>query len=136
MSQFCIVWGNTYGFYFGKLLTFTLNGGTDLNNYIILASIDVWQSYFTHTCCQIHFALFCFKLSLVAIYALFLGKIGCNFACVEKNCLFPSLHKMSPCSPTHHPLTHYHFFLPHNHNFKAKDFTEKAICYNKFEVVT
>ena len=46
------------------ILIFTLKWGTSLNNYIIFASIDVWQSYFTHTCCQIHFTLFCCKFTV------------------------------------------------------------------------
>ena len=42
-----------------------------LNIYIIFASIDVWQSYFTHTCCQKHFTLFCRKFTFVVIFTLF-----------------------------------------------------------------
>ena len=45
--------GNTYGF-------FTLKRGNNLNNFIIVASKDVWQSYCALTCCQIHFTLFCY----------------------------------------------------------------------------
>ena len=43
----------------------------NLINYIIVASIYVWQSYFAHTCCQIHFKLFCREFTFVAIYTLF-----------------------------------------------------------------
>ena len=67
--------GNIDGFLFGKFLPFTLKRGRNLNNYIILASIDVWQSYFTHTCCQIHLTLVCRQFNFVAIYTLFFSKI-------------------------------------------------------------
>ena len=34
-------------------------------NHLIVASIDVCQSYFAHTCCKIHLMLFCRKLTFV-----------------------------------------------------------------------
>ena len=55
-------------------LYFYFKRGTNTINYIILASIDVWQSCFAHTCSQIHFTMFCRKFTLAKIYALFLGK--------------------------------------------------------------
>ena len=41
--------------------------------FAILAmfSLDVRQSYFAYTFCQIPFTLFCYKFTFVAIYALF-----------------------------------------------------------------
>ena len=33
------------------------------------------QSFFTHTCCKIHFTLFCREFTFVEIYPLFSGKI-------------------------------------------------------------
>ena len=59
MSGFWFFWG------------ISLKRQTNLNNYIFLASIDVCQSYFTHTCCQIQFTLFCQKFTFVTICALF-----------------------------------------------------------------
>ena len=47
--------------------TFTFKRGTNKISYITLASIDVWQFCFAHTCCQIHFALFCQKFTFVEI---------------------------------------------------------------------
>ena len=67
--------GNTFGFLVGKFKNFTFKVIFFLNYYMILAFIDVWQSYFTHTCCQIHFTQFCRKFTFVAIFSLFLGKI-------------------------------------------------------------
>ena len=45
-------------------------------NHIIVASIDVWQSYFAHTFCKIHFTLFFSprKFTFFAIYAVFWAK--------------------------------------------------------------
>ena len=40
-------------------------------NHIVVASIDVWQSYFAHSFCKIHFMLFCCKFTFLAIYSLF-----------------------------------------------------------------
>ena len=45
-----------------KIFTFSLKRGTNKNNYLILASIDVWQSCHAHTCCQIHFTLYFCKV--------------------------------------------------------------------------
>ena len=70
MLRFGASWGKTYGVYFGKFF-FTLKRGTNQIIYIILASIDVWQSCFAHSGCQIHFTLFCAKLTFVQIHALF-----------------------------------------------------------------
>ena len=39
---------------------------------IIVASIDVWQSYFAHSFCKMHFTLVCCKFTFLAIYTLFL----------------------------------------------------------------
>ena len=49
--------------------TITLNRETNKFNYIILASMDRWHSFFAHTCCQIHFTLFCRTFTFVKIYA-------------------------------------------------------------------
>ena len=52
----------------------------------------MWQSCFAHTCCPIHFTLFCRKFTFVEIYALFVGKIVLDQTLlVLKICLFPCL---------------------------------------------
>ena len=33
--------------------------GKNKIHYIVVAFIDVWQSFYAHTCCQIQFILFC-----------------------------------------------------------------------------
>ena len=68
-------------------LYFYFKRGTNTINYIFIASIDVWQSCFAHTCSQIHFTMFCRKFTLAKIYALFWVKKSFepNLACV-KNC--------------------------------------------------
>ena len=72
--------------------TFTLKRETNKIIYITVASIDVWQSCFAHTSCQIHFTLFCHKFTFVEIYVLFLGKIVLDQTLlVKENCLFPCL---------------------------------------------
>ena len=73
MWRFWFFGGNTFNFL--TFLTLNLKRGTNLNNEIFVASMDVWQSYFTHSCCQIHFTLFRRKFTFVAIYAFFAGKI-------------------------------------------------------------
>ena len=59
---------------YARFLTATLKRGTNLNNYIIIAFIDVWQSHFSQTFCQINFKLFCLKFTFIAIYSLFCVK--------------------------------------------------------------
>ena len=51
----------------GKLFTFTLKRGKLVINHIIVASVDVWQSYLAHTFCKVHFMLFCCEFTFVAI---------------------------------------------------------------------
>ena len=58
------------GFLFGKFLNIAVKRGFFFGYYIIVASIDVWQSYFAHTCYQTHFTLFCCKFTFVASYTL------------------------------------------------------------------
>ena len=43
--------------------------------HLIVASIDVLQSFFAHTCCQIQFTLFCPEFNFVTIYTLFSGNL-------------------------------------------------------------
>ena len=38
---------------------------------MILAPIDMMQGYFTYSCCQIHFTLYCHNFPFVATYSLF-----------------------------------------------------------------
>ena len=75
MLRFCAFWGNTYGFKISKILTFTLKIRQQIIYYLIVAYIVVWQSYFAHSCCQIHFTLFCRKFALGLIHAPILGKL-------------------------------------------------------------
>ena len=35
----------------------------------------MWRSYFSHSCCRIHFTLFCHKLTFVVIYTPISGKL-------------------------------------------------------------
>ena len=42
---------------------------------IIVSSIVVWQSYFAHSFCQIHFTLFCRKFTFVVSYPSISGNI-------------------------------------------------------------
>ena len=60
MSQLYDFWGIFMTF----LFDFTMKRGKYLINYVIVASIDVWESYFAHTYCQIHFMLFFFSLQI------------------------------------------------------------------------
>ena len=43
---------------------------------IIVASMVVWRSYFAHSFFQIHFMLFCSKLTFLVIHAPILDKLG------------------------------------------------------------
>ena len=63
--------GYTYGFLLGKFVTLTLKRETNFTNYITVSSTDVWQSYFNHSFCQIHFTLFWYEFTFVAIYEFF-----------------------------------------------------------------
>ena len=54
----------------------SLKRGKEIIYDIIVASVVVWRSYFAHSCCQIHFTLFCCKFTFVVIYAPIWGKIG------------------------------------------------------------
>ena len=47
------------------MLTFIFKRGKLVINQIIVASTDVWQSYFDHTFCKIHFMIFCCQLNFV-----------------------------------------------------------------------
>ena len=52
-------------------ITFTLKRGFFKIIPILVASRDVWQSHFAHTCCQIHFKLIGAEYTFVAIYGIF-----------------------------------------------------------------
>ena len=41
---------------------------------LFVASIVVWRSYFSHSCCQIPLTLFCLKFTVVVIYGPNSGK--------------------------------------------------------------
>ena len=60
MSYVAILYfyGNTYGVWVGKLLTFTLKRVKLVINHIFIASLDVWHSLFAHTFVQ--YILRCF----------------------------------------------------------------------------
>ena len=70
-ESWCLPYAGFFFYLFSKFLNFTLKKGEKKINFIIVASIDMWQSYFAQTCCQIHFTLFCRKFTFVAINALF-----------------------------------------------------------------
>ena len=75
MLRLCAYYLDTYGFLLSKFLTFTLKREKQIINDINVASIVMWQSYFLHNCCEIHFTLFSRKFTSVVIYAPILGKI-------------------------------------------------------------
>ena len=73
-SELCcnfLILGVTFLAFHWEIFTFILKIGTNKLNYIILASIDMWESSFAHTCCQINITLFCQRITFVKIYALF-----------------------------------------------------------------
>ena len=70
------------------MLNFTLKRGKFVITHINVASIDVWQSYFAHSICKIHFTLFCCKFTFVAIFALFQVKYFLLKTCLCKLVVF------------------------------------------------
>ena len=70
MSRFHAFWVIPKVFYLVNF--YILLSKEDFLNYyyIIVSSIDVWHSYFAHTCCQTHFMLFCHEFTFVTSYAL------------------------------------------------------------------
>ena len=59
-------------------------------DHTIVASIDVWQSYFAYNCCK--YILHCVANSLMSQFTHFLGKLVlAQTLFVSNNCLFPCL---------------------------------------------
>ena len=99
--NFALLGGNTEGFLFGKYLNIAVKRGFIVYYYIIVASIDVWQSYFAYTCCQTHFTLFFRKFTFVASYALSQVKLFLLKPCWGKKLSFSMSGKIH-CQPTSH----------------------------------
>ena len=71
LTQVTVGWGVTLLFFFSLVSFYFLSKKRKiLINYIIVVSLDVGQSYFAHTCCQINFTLFCCEITFVSIYTL------------------------------------------------------------------
>ena len=72
-----------------RSVSFELN-----SNIIIVADINVYQSYVSHSCCKIHFKLFCRKFTMVSTYSLF----WVNFFYISNHdCLNKLSFSMSNC---------------------------------------
>ena len=76
--------------------------------FAILAmfSLDVWQSYFAHTFCQIHFTLFCCKFTFFLQFTHFFGyySFGSNLACVNKSYFSMSVKLLPDIQNSIHPV--------------------------------
>ena len=68
--DFVLFWVILKDFYLVNFLNIAVKRGFFVYYYIIVASTDVWQSFFAHTCCQTHFTLFYREFTFIASYAL------------------------------------------------------------------
>ena len=88
MLQFFALFGVILMAFILVYFYFYFKKGTNQIIYIIIASIDVWQSCFANFGCQIHFTLFCHKFTSVKIFALFWVKFFWITPCLCQKIVF------------------------------------------------